>query len=322
MEQGCTAILRGENLVVYHKEAIRQTVQLPTLERIFVFGQSHLSTGLIRACLKRDISVAYMSRQGYCYGRVLPIQLRYRQLNRLQQRLGEEVQLVVAQAIVGAKIHNSRVMLLRSQRRRPLVELERAIQFLDYFAQKAARATAVDELRGYEGAAAAQYFPALGAVLTVPDFIMVQRSRRPPLNPVNALLSFGYQVLWNHLLAQIELQGMDAYLGVFHAANDRHPALTSDLLEEFRAPIIDSLVIWLINTRVVQVDDFEFHQGGCYLNEAGRRKYLHHFIQRMNEVIQVGSLSLPRWGLIEKQVGTFKRFLYQQEAGYEAYRIR
>jgi CRISP-associated protein Cas1 len=323
LDQGCRVALRNEALLVYQQAVLKQTVQLPTLERVLVFGSAHLTTPVIRACLRREVGIGYLSRQGRCYGRVLPIRLGYRSLFRLQQSLAAEAGLGAARAMVTAKIQNSRVLLLRSQRRRPLPALEEAITFLDYFAQKARGAVSLETLRGYEGAAAAQYFPAFGLMLTEPDFVMTQRSRRPPLNPVNALLSFGYSVLWNHLLGQIELQGLDSYLGIFHTANDRHPALTSDLLEEFRAPIIDSLVVWLINSRVIQaMDDFEFRDGGCFLNERGRRTFLKYFIQEMNELVQVDSSMLPRWALLEKQVSAFKRFLYHSEEEYLPYRIR
>ncbi len=322
LEQGCRVALREESLMIYQRDLLKQRVSLPTLERVMVFGSAYLTTPAIRACLRRDVGIGYLSRQGYCYGRVLPIRLGYRSLYRLQQSLDSAAALGAARVMVMAKIQNSRVLLLRSVRRRPQLEVEQALHFLEYFIQKASQALSLEELRGYEGAAAAQYFPAFGAILQGSDFVMTGRSRRPPLNPVNALLSFGYSILWNHLLGQIELQGLDSYLGILHAANDRHPALVSDLLEEFRAPIIDSLVIWLVNSRVIKSShDFEFRDGGCFLNETGRRKFLHHFIQRMNEEIQINGIALPRWALLDKQVDAFKKFLYHPEVAYIPYRI-
>ncbi|MBW4700153.1 MAG: CRISPR-associated endonuclease Cas1 [Aphanocapsa lilacina HA4352-LM1] len=323
LEQGCTLSLAGEVLRVRKQQQLRQEVSLPTLKQVLVFGTSQLSTGVIRVCLYREIRIAYLSRQGRCYGRLLPTGTDDRRLVRLQHRLDEQTQLGVARAIVQAKIHNSRVMLMRCRRRRPQPELDRPIQYLEHFARKAAQAESVEQLRGYEGASAAQYFPALGCAMTGTGFVLVERSRRPPLNPVNAMLSFGYQVLWNHVLAQLEIQGLDTCASVFHTDNDRHPALASDLLEEFRAPIVDALVLWLVNSRVVDAqEDFDYHDGGCYLNETGRRKFLGHFIQRMNEEVQIDDSTLPRWGLIERQVLRFKQFLLRPDQTYQSYRIR
>jgi CRISP-associated protein Cas1 len=143
---------------------------------------------------------------------------------------------------------------------------------------------------GLEGAGAVQYFSAFGECLNFTDFVFAGRSRRPLGNPVNAMLSFGYQVLWNHLLALIEIKGLDPYYACLHQGTERHAALASDLLEEFRAPIVDALVLWLINRRIVNTQtDFVHQDGGFYLNDTGRSKYLKAFVQRMEEEIQSSS---------------------------------
>lgn len=323
LEQGSTASLRGEQIQVQKLDGQRQNIGLPHLQLILVFGAVHLSTGLIRACLREGITIAYLSRQGRCYGRLMPTMPVRRSLRRQQFHLSEDACLNAARSIVQAKLLNARVLLLRAQRRHASADLQQTINALDYFAERATRATDAQQLRGYEGAAAASYFPAFGQLLTTPGFVMVQRSRRPPLNPVNALLSFGYQLLWNHILARLELAGFDTYAGVFHVNNDRHPSLASDLIEEFRAPIIDSLVLWLINSRVIHPDDdFDYADGGCFLQEDGRRKYLRHFVQRMNETIQINGDTLPRWEIIGHQIELFSEFIFNPSKNYQGYRIR
>jgi CRISP-associated protein Cas1 len=188
------------------------------------------------------------------------------------------------------------------------------------FAKKVAK----ERLMGFEGAGAAQYFSMLGDCLTNSDFVFISRSRRPPGNPVNAILSFGYQVLWNHLLALIELQGLDPYYGCLHVGNDGHAALASDLIEEFRAPIVDSLLLWLVNSRVIDAkDDFDYRDGGCFLNDRGRRKYLQAFLQRMEEQIQDDNgEKQPRWDLLTRQVKAYKQFVYNPSYQYQSYQIR
>jgi CRISPR-associated protein Cas1 len=299
-------------------------VQLPLLEQILIFGKSQVTTQLIRACLWRDIPIAYLSRMGYCYGRILPIARGYRQLSRYQQQLEFGERLVIARTIVQAKLKNSRVLLLRQQRRKASATIDLALQSLEHLIHQAGQADSIERLMGLEGAGAASYYSAFGDCLTGTGFVFMARSRRPPGNPVNAMLSFGYQVLWNHLLVLIELQGLDPYQACLHQGSDRHAALASDLVEEFRAPIVDSLVLYLVNRGVVNVEqDFEYHEGGCYLNDSGRKKVLRAFLQRMEELLQTeAGEQQPRWDTLNQQVKAYKHYVYDPTRLYRPYLIR
>lgn len=284
-QQGCYVSLRQESLVIKQGQAVLEEVQLPLLEQVLIFGRSQMTTQAIRACLWREIPVVYLSRLGWCYGRVLPISRGYRQLGRYQQELAFGERIVAARAIVLAKLKNSRVMLQRQQRRRGTARIEAAIEQLEHLSTQVNRAVTLEVLMGLEGAGASSYFGAFGDCLVNPEFGFVMRSRRPPADPVNALLSFGYQMLWNHLLSLIELQGLDPHEACLHQGSERHAALASDLLEEFRAPIVDSLVLYLVNRSVVKPEDFEYRNEGCFLNELGRKKYLRAFVGRMEELL-------------------------------------
>lgn len=323
-QQGCYVSLRQESLVVKQGEQVLQQVQLPLLEQVLVFGKSQITTQAIRACLGRNIPIAYLSRMGYCYGRIVAIERGYRQLVRYQQELSILERLLVAQSIVRAKLLNGRVLLLRQQRRQSSLNFDTAIERLAYLAEQVREAAEVEQLMGIEGAGAVQYFQAFGDCLRHPDFVFGGRSRRPPSNPVNALLSFGYQVLWNHVLTLLELQGLDPYQGCLHQGSYRHAALVSDLIEEFRAPLVDSLVLQLVNRGELDAQaDFEYRDGGCFLGELGRRKWLRSFIQRMEEPIQTGEeVTQPRWDVINRQVRVYKQFVYSPIQGYSPYRIR
>jgi CRISP-associated protein Cas1 len=319
-QQGCYLSLEQEQLIIQRQKIEIQRVQLPLLEQVLVFGNSQITTPAVRACLQRDIPIAYLSRLGYCYGRTTAISRGYRQLARYQRELTASDRLIVARKIVQAKIQNGRTLLLRQQRKLAQPELETAIDQLQYFSAQALQAHDIGRLMGLEGIAAATYFQGFSQCLNHPDFAFIARSRRPPGNPVNALLSFGYQVIWNHVLTLIELQGLDPYVGCLHQDSDRHAALVSDLIEEFRCPIVDSLVLYIINRRMVNAsEDFEYRDGGCFLNETGRRKYLGAFLQRMSETVNGNN---PRWDLLNQQVKQFKQFVYQPTYHYEPYRIR
>ncbi|WP_448603435.1 CRISPR-associated endonuclease Cas1 [Thermoleptolyngbya sp.] len=322
-QQGCYVSLKQESVLIKRGDMVLDTAQLPLLEQILIFGQSQVTTQLVRACLRRDIPIAYLSRMGYCYGRLTSIERGYRQLSRYQQQLSWVERLVAARAIVAAKLSNARVILQRQQRRQGTGAIAQAIDQLRHFGEQVMQADSTERLMGLEGAAAASYFAAFGDCIEHSDFSFVARSRRPPGNPVNAMLSFGYQVLWNHLFSLIELQGLDPYYACLHQGSDRHAALASDLLEEFRAPLIDSLTLYLINRRIIHPhQDFEYRDGGCFLNESGRKIFLRAFVQRMEERLQTDDGHQPRWDLLTQQVRVYKQFVYSPAQGYRPYEIR
>lgn len=321
-QQGCFVALRQEALLIKQGETLLEEVQLPLLEQVLIFGKSQVTTQAIRACLWREIPIVYLSRLGWCYGRVLPISRGYRQLGRYQQELAFGERIVMARAIVLAKLKNSRVILQRQQRQRGTARIQAAVAQLEQVMAQVNRVATLEQLLGLEGAGAASYFGAFGDCLIQSEFTFTARSRRPPADPVNALLSFGYQVLWNHLLSLIELQGLDPYYACLHQGSERHAALASDLIEEFRAPMVDSLVLYLVNRGVVQPQDFEYRDGGCFLSESGRKAYLRAFVGRMEEPISTEDGVQPRWDLLMQQVKAFKRFVYNPSLGYQPYLIR
>lgn len=124
------------------------------------------------------------------------------------------------------------------------------------------------------------------------------------------------------LMAVVINTVLDPYSACLHQGSERHAALASDLIEEFRAPIVDSLVLYLVNRGVVKPEDFEQRDGGCFLNESGRKKYLGAFVVRMEEPLQTAEGVQPRWDLLMGQVKAFKQFVYSPGVGYRPYLIR
>ena len=324
LQQGCYLSLKHEHVIIEKGEEILQEVQLPLLEQILIFGNSLVTTPLIRTCLQRDIQVAYLSQAGHCFGRVVPVERGYRHLARYQLRKSARARFDVAKQIVWAKLKNSRVLLQRQRRRLGLDKLEDVLESLNKLASQTLSANSIEQLLGFEGAGSASYFSILDDCISNSKFSFKGRTKRPPKDPVNALLSFGYQLLWNHVLALIELQGLDPYEACLHRGNERHAALASDLIEEFRAPIIDSLALYLVNRSVVDFDlDFEDNNGGCYLNEAGRKKFLKAFLKRMEEQVHSDACGKePRWSYLTRQVKRYKTWVYGHTDDYQPYLIR
>jgi CRISP-associated protein Cas1 len=203
-------------------------------------------------------------------------------IHQVQRSFDQEFILRQAGAIVGAKLHNSRLLLMRLNRRRKTEVATQAIAQLAELLPLAAGAPSVEVLLGYEGQGASLYFPAF-ATLLKGEFEFSKRTRRPPTDPVNSLLSLGYTLLSQNLHSMVEVAGLHTHFGNLHVPRDNHAALVSDLMEEFRALVVDSLVAYLINSKIFTPEDFTppDERGGVYLHPDGLKRFLHHWEKRL-----------------------------------------
>lgn len=309
--------LDGEQVVVSCGEEELERVPLPQLDQILVHGNLQLTTPLIRACLERQVSIAYFSQAGWCQGRLHPIETGYRHRCRHQQLLSPQERQVAAVSLIRAKINNGRVLLLRLTRRQRRGEINSALQRLGWLLGKVMEATTPERLRGLEGNAALEYQRALGALLAENGFVVMGRHYRPPTSPFDALSSFGYGVLANALQTRIELQGLDPYEGVLHVGSSRHAALVSDLIEPFRTLLVDPLNIWLIRTGRQRSDrGFEARDGGIFLDPTARRIWMNAWAEHMAEEVQIDTDRRgPRWELLDQLVRSYVRFVYDPIGG-------
>lgn len=312
-----SAGLDGEQLVVRCRGEELERVKLPLLDQILVMGNLQLSTPLIRTCLQRGIPIAFLSRHGWCHGRLQAVEGGFRHRGRHQLMLGEADRLAAATSLIAGKIANARVLLLRLTRRQRRELVATAIERLGWHGNEVRRARTVDRIRGLEGNAAAEYFSALGRLLEGDGFSFLGRHRRPPTTPFDALCGFGYSVLWNAVLTRIELQGLDPYEGVLHVGSARHAALVSDLIEPLRTLLVDPFNVWLIRTRRLRVETgFEARDGGIFLNEGSRRLWLKAWSASMAEQVSLPDGNQgPRWELMDGLVRAFVRFVYAPADG-------
>jgi CRISPR-associated protein Cas1 len=261
-------------------------IPIREVERILVFGNVQLSTAAIATCLQLHIPVVFLSQLGDYKGHLWSaefgdLQAEFSQFQRWQE---SSFQLTVAKAIVQGKLLNSRQLLLRLNRKRQLPSVDEAIAGIASDLQALESAPSLEALRGYEGSAAARYFPGLGKLLVNSGFTFEQRNRRPPKDPVNSLLSFGYTLLFNNVLSLLLAEGLNPYLGNLHRSEGKTPDLALDLMEEFRSPVVDSLVVTLVNRKTLQPTDFTWPtaEGGVYLQPTARRVFLKAFEERLN----------------------------------------
>ncbi|NEO26069.1 MAG: CRISPR-associated endonuclease Cas1 [Kamptonema sp. SIO4C4] len=261
-------------------------VPVNRVSHLVLFGCCNLSHGAISLALRRRIPILFLSYQGRYFGRLQTegvAQVKYLQ-QQVERSLAPEFILRQAKAIVAGKLHNCRILLLRLNRRshHQTPEAKEAIEQLAEYLQKVPQADSLEMLLGYEGQGTRVYFRGLGSLVYEP-FTFTQRSRRPPKDPVNSLLSLGYTLVHQNLYSLVQGVGLHPHFGNLHVPRENHPALVSDLIEEFRAPLVDSLVMFLVNSKIFQEEDFTppDGRGGVYLYPDKLKVFLKHWQERL-----------------------------------------
>ena len=245
------------------------------LELIALVGRVHITADALQLCLEQGIAVAWLQANGNFMGRLVPELSRTADLRLAQFRMADDEPqaLALAQTFVAAKLHNAVGLLtaLRSNRRAQPA-LGRAIGELRAMADTVSQVTSREVLLGYEGDAARRYFAGLQLGFTG-AIGFAGRARRPPPDPANALLSFGYVLLANVLASLLEACGFDPYLGFMHTVRSGRPSLALDLLEELRHPVVDRFVLRVCNRGQLRPEHFETdaERGGVRLTRAGMR---------------------------------------------------
>ncbi|MCU0569493.1 MAG: CRISPR-associated endonuclease Cas1 [Oculatellaceae cyanobacterium Prado106] len=326
VNQGTVLGKEQGRFVVKPVNALEKPAEVPIreVERILVLGNVQISTQAIAACLEAQIPVVFLSQIGSYKGHLWSSEFCDLPMEAAQygRRQDQEFQLKMAQRILEGKLGNSRQLLLRLNRKRKVEGLSAKISRLEQYRQTLAKVEDLDILRGHEGAAAKLYFSGWGQLILNPGFCWVERSRRPPKDPINSMLSFGYTLLFNNVLSVILAEGLNPYLGNLHRSERKEPHLAFDLMEEWRSILVDSLVMTLINKKIVRPTDFTFPDkaGGIYLEPQARRVFLKHFEERISETVThplvQEAVSYRR--AIQLQVQRYKRCL-QNAQTYEAF---
>lgn len=302
----------GDTLVIHvpadeaqQRPAKKVSVPLIKVEEVVILGDSTLTPQAMAALLDQKTVISFLTAFGQFRGRVVPAETRNSLLRLAQLRAHDDPQRVftLAKQFVLGKIHNARTLLLRANRRvegeevaaaaESLREIEKQVEGLESDGAPPAEpgkpqaGTAWGSLQGLEGAAAARYFSVFGHLLRADSGLSFEtRSRRPPRDPVNALLSYAYTLLLHQAMAALQVAGLDPYIGFLHSTQYSKPALALDLMEEFRPIVADSVVLTLINNRVLGEEDFIEEFGAWRLKDGPRRTFLQKFEERLNDTIR------------------------------------
>jgi CRISPR-associated protein Cas1 len=330
-EPGSHVGKRSEHLVVtkHREELIR--VPIHAVRQVVVFGNVQISTQALETLVLNDVSVVYLTGYGRFVGAFTPAPTKNVGLREAQYRRFAEPgeRLVLARAAVRAKLTNQRALLMRCLRGdgdRGSDEL--AAQGLADAIRNLDSAGSVESVLGLEGTGAAWYFGEFhrflkpGAVGSGFDF--TARNRRPPRDPVNALLSFGYALLTKDCFAALLTVGFDPYRGFFHQSKHGKPALALDLMEEFRPVIADSVVLTLINNELLTRDDFLIWRDACQLTESGRKAFFRAYEQRKATIVThpVYGYRMSYARMLEVQARMLAAYVRGEVPGYTGFTVR
>ncbi len=352
VEQGVRIGIEKEQLVLYKGEGILRKSRLQDLSQVLLLGPAELTPAARNRLMQKGIDVVFLSAKGDFIGRMSSGLSRNGSLRLAQYRLcsDSDQALKLAARLIHGKVSNQRFLLLRQQKRLKSEELTQALSGMRRMLGKLEQVNSIEQLMGYEGQAAALYFEVFPLLFSAAGIQMKGRSKRPPRDPVNAILSFGYTILTRFIESAVLTVGLDPWIGCLHQARPGLPALVLDLVEEFRPIAVDSLVLRLLNLGQLKPSDFYqpkawkqaeailAHESDdwelleeepdprppVYLAESGRKLFFQNFYEKLREPLPYPLLnqktSLRR--IIEQQSYHLARVLEGEDAEYQPFLVK
>lgn len=318
----------GEEFVITPREGPKETARLGQTSQVSLFGHVQISTQAIQAAIGRGIPICYFSSGGWFYAMTAGLWHKNVELRRLQYRCADSLAggLALARAFVVSKIRNCRTFLRRNAEDLP----DQPVDMLKRLAEDAGTCDCAESLLGIEGSAARVYFENFPRLLKRADddghlaFAFDGRNRRPPRDPINALLSLAYAMLAKDMTTILQSVGFDPYLGFYHRPRYGRPALALDMMEEFRPIIADSVVLNAVNTGVIQRGDFVGRAGSVSLSENARGKFMYLYERRMDELVThpVFGYRISYRRVLEVQARLLARYLAAEIHEYPGFQTR
>lgn len=313
-------------LLVTRQDEVLLRVPIERISRVVLVGRVGATTAALHALLAAGIPLLLVNRSGKLLGQLSPPMPANLPLRRDQYRRDADESFChdLARAIVAGKLRNQRTYARRLARRDKAIAVP-CLADLDAAVDRVAAAPDLATLRGIEGQAARCFFAVYRRAFAE-AWGFKKRTRRPPRDPVNALLSLGYTLLTQNLMTALETVGLDPYLGYFHIETYGRPALALDLAEEFRTPVVDSLTLSLLNHSILRPDDFEpdAESGGISLSDRGLRVYLDQFSKKLESELYVRELGrrISYRKLFEVQARRLVRLIKGEESSYRPFCAR
>lgn len=266
--------VNGNRLVINSSDNMSRSIPIELVEGITLLGPAQLTSQCMETCMTKGIPVSFLSKGGRYFGRLMSSGHIRPELQRHQSDLYDKPFAVeLSKRICTAKIKNQ-LTVVRRYKKGTEESLETELFSMKHSISKISFCSRIPEIIGYEGQAAKSYFSAIAKCID-PEFHFPGRNRRPPKDPFNSMISLGYSIIMNEIYSEIEMRGLNPYFGFMHRDAEKHPTLASDLMEEWRAVLIDSTVMAMINGHEIKKDEFDYEEnGGCYLQKKALRRFL------------------------------------------------
>lgn len=306
-ESGSFIKRKGGHVIVGRNHEVLFEVPFESIDDVTVFDSVHISSSLLTDFISNGIPVTWLSGYGKYFGTLINTNTVdiHKHQRQFTIRGDKEFCLALSKKLINAKINNQLTILRRYERNLLDDSVMMSINNICHIRKNIHKATSIEELMGYEGIISRLYFEGLGKIVPF-EFTFTKRSKQPPLDPFNAMLGLGYSMLFNEIMAGVINAGLHPFVGCMHSIKGGHPALVSDLIEEWRAPVIDSLVLNLVKRKMIDVEEeFQYSGEGCYLNGEGRKLFLSAYnkkIKSMNQYMDRGQ--------------TFRESIYSQCKAY------
>lgn len=328
MEPGLKLATKGGHFVLSRGESILTEVPILAVRDITLRPNIQISANVIKTALQENIPVSWLSTTGRSDGlllnhnffNVILHQMQFESINN------NEFAIPLSKSIVEAKINNQIILLSRekrkSQPKNVVNKLEKALKNMKISKRKLKHAKTKEKIMGYEGYASKLYFSAFSKLFPK-EFKFNKRTKKPPKDPVNAALSYGYSMLHKEIISNIIAVGLHPYVSILHSLRNHHPALASDLIEEWRIPLVDQLILKLFSHKTLKADNFVSNGTGCYLNHVGRKILLLNYEKRMEEKNNYIRNKLTFREGIKHQITSYATAIrYQDPVYYSPLRIR
>lgn len=330
MEHGSTLGKEYERFIIKKKGMIIKQIPAIHIDQIMVFGNSQLTTQVMQFCLQERIPIYLLSGKGKYYGMVdsfstEPVLLHREQFLRADDKA---FCLQLAKQFIKGKITNSHLLLKRLTRNRTAPAFEQAVKQLKYSQEKIETASTLDQLRGYEGTAARINFQAIAATVDE-KWRFTGRVKQPPTDPINAMLSYGYTLLFYNIYTLLRTRGLNPHVGYLHPMRMGHPALASDLMEEFRSIVVDAVVLNIVLNNKLSPEDFETleetagnlsaEKQPCLLTPKARGIFIRYLEKKLNANLThpISKLKLDYRRCMEHQVNHLAAVIRGKETHYQ-----
>lgn len=287
-EQGAVLGYKENRLIITYSKDDFKSIPVENIDNIIIFGGIQVSTACIQRLLLKGIPLTWLSKNGSYFGRLESTSHINIDRQRMQFRKSddEKFSLEISKKFIKGKFTNQRTILMRANKMLKNSDMSDIILKMSVYSKKIDEAKTIEELMGIEGFFAKMYYQGINYIIDK-EYSFKQRTRRPPKDPFNAVLSFGYTLLHYEIFTMLVSKGLNPYAAFLHSDRHKHPALCSDLMEEWRPILVDSLAISLLNNGKLLKKNFTYNDenGGVYLDKEGCRKFIENFEKRLRQEV-------------------------------------